>query len=198
VHDAAEAFIKRDIELIPELAANFEPDFRAARARYLDAPDLCVVEDNWAVTIDWRNTGWTAPDTWGRMKLDLGLISDDEKTIDIIDYKTGKKYPAKHVRQGQLYAVAAFARYPKLEKATASFWYVDIEDPTREKNVLTHSYSRLKATILREGFDQSAKELTTATKFPPKTSAYACRFCPYGEGRDGNSFCEYRFSFEQV
>jgi len=197
VHDSAEHFIKRDIELIPELAANFASDFLSARARYLDAPDLCVVEDNWAVTIDWRTTGWTAPDTWGRMKLDLGLLSDDRTHIDIVDYKTGKKYPPKHVQQGQLYAIAAFARYPELKTATASFWYVDIEDPTRADNYMSHSYSKLKTTILRESFDARAKALTSATEFPPRTSAYACRFCPYGEGRDGNSYCEFRFSSVQ-
>lgn len=195
VHDAAERFVKESIELLPELEINFGDRMRDARARYVEAPDLCIVEDNWAITREWKATGWTAPDTWGRMKLDLGLISDDETYIDIVDYKTGKKYPPKHVQQGQLYAITAFERLPKLKTASSSFWYVDINDPL--ENVMTKKYSRIKALILKDAFDERAKAMTAATNFPPRTSSYTCRFCPYGEGRDGNSYCEYRFSYDQ-
>lgn len=194
LHDAAEHFVTRNIELIPELAANFGTAFSDARARYAASPELCVVEEDWAVTQDWETTGYYAPDTWGRMKLDLGLISDDETHIDIVDYKTGKKYGPKHVQQGQLYAIVAFARFPKLKTAKSSFWYLDNDD--LEDNTLVSDYTRVKALILRDGFTERARNLTTAREFPPHTSSYACRFCPYGEGRDGNSHCEYRFSWD--
>lgn len=195
LHDAAEHYVTRNIELLPELDKNFGDRFRYARARYGEAPDLCIVEQDWAVQENWETTGYYAPNTWGRMKLDLGLISNDETHIDITDYKTGKKYAPKHVQQGQLYAITAFARFPKLKTAKSDFWYVDIDDP--EENTLSNSYSRIKATILRDGFTARAMALTTATKFPPRSSSYTCRFCPYGEGRDGNSHCEYRFSYDQ-
>jgi RecB family exonuclease len=194
LHDAAEHYVTRNIELLPELDKSFGKRFRDARARYVAAPDLCIVEQDWAITQEWTTTGYYAPDTWGRMKLDLGMLSDDETHIDIVDYKTGKKYPPKHVQQGQLYAITAFARFPKLKTAKSAFWYLDNDDP--EENTLVNDYTRIKALILRDGFTARARSLTTAREFPPHTSSYACRFCPYGEGRDGNSHCEYRFSWD--
>lgn len=194
VHDAAEQFVTGNIELIPELE-NFRDAFIATKFEYARRPDLFVVEHDWAITQDWKRTGWNAPDTWGRFKLDLGVRSADGTHMDIVDYKTGKKYPPKHIQQGQLYSIVAFEFYPELETINTSFWYVDM--PTPGKNELKSSYTRMKALVLRDDFNTRATEMTTATSFPPKTSSYACRFCPYGEGRDGNAYCEYRYSFER-
>jgi RecB family exonuclease len=193
IHTAAERYILDDIELISELKS-FENDFTAAKAQYNARPDLFVVEHDWAVTEHWTRTGWDAPDTWGRFKLDLGILSEDQTHMDVIDYKTGKKYAPKHIQQGQLYAIVAFEFYPTLETINTAFWYVD--QPTKNANTLESSYTRTKALILRDGFTERALAMTTADAFPPKTSSYTCRFCPYGEGRDGNAYCEYRYSFD--
>lgn len=194
IHNAAEAFVTRDINLIPELEY-FGDDLRTARARYRDRPGRCVVEEDWAFTQDWNKTGWNSDDAWGRLKLDLGLLSDCGKEMRIIDYKTGKKYPAKHVQQGQLYAIVSFLRYPELEKVTTEFWYLDQPCKTADKNKLVNEYSRVKALILKDGFDARARALTTCTNFTPKTSVFTCRWCPYGDS--GNAACEYRYSQEQ-
>lgn len=194
VHDAGESFVTKDINLIKELEA-FSDDFYHARDRYRERPGRCVVEEDWAFDRDWAKTGWRSETTWGRLKLDLGLVSDDEKSMRVVDYKTGKKYPAKHVQQGQLYALVSFLRYPKLEKVTTEFWYLDQPCKTPEKNKLLNEYSRIKCMMLKDMFDMRATAMTTATDFYPKTSSFTCRWCPYGD--NGNKHCEYRFSYDQ-
>lgn len=193
VHDAGEAYVTRDVNLIPELEY-FADDFSSARARFRERPGRCVVEEEWAFTQDWDKTGWRSDDAWGRLKLDLGLRSDCGKSMRVIDYKTGKKYPAKHVQQGQLYALVSFLRYPDLEEVTTEFWYLDQPCKTPDKNKLTNKYSRIKALMLKDSFDLRAKTMTEATVFPPKTSSFTCRWCPYGD--NGTKACEYRFSYE--
>ena len=189
VHDAAEKFVKEDILLIEELKL-FENDFLAARELYRTTPHNCIVEEDWAFDDAWQKTGWNSDDCWGRLKLDLGVIDDDY--MDIVDYKTGKKYAPKHIQQGQLYAIVSFLRFPQLKNVNTKFWYVDSGD------TLEQSYNRLQGLVLKDGFDNRARALTTATQFPAKSSAYACRFCPYGEGRDGNKHCEYRYSYTNL
>lgn len=193
VHDAGEAYVTRDVNLIPELEY-FRDDFDHARARFREKPGCCVVEEEWAFTQDWDKTGWNSDNAWGRLKLDLGLRSDCGKSMRVVDYKTGKKYPAKHVQQGQLYALVSFLRYPELEKVTTEFWYLDQPCKTREKNYLKNEYSRIKAMILKDSFHDRATAMTTATTFPPKTSSFTCRWCPYGA--NGNEACDYRFEYD--
>ena len=89
VHTAAEDYVTRDILLIDELGA-FEEQFVEQREQYRENPDACIVEAEWAITQNWKPTGWRGKDTWGRMKLDWGYI--DGTTMTIVDYKTGGKY----------------------------------------------------------------------------------------------------------
>jgi len=190
IHDAAEKFVKEDILLIDELKLHFEEDFFEARDIYRSAPERCVVEDDWAFDTNWKKTGWKSDDCWGRLKLDLGIVDDDY--MDIVDYKTGRKYAPKHIQQGQLYVIVSFIRFPQLQNVKSSFWYVDSGD------ILSKSYTRIQGEVLKDGFDSRARAMTEATQFPAKSSAYACRFCPYGEGKDGNKHCEYRYSFDNT
>jgi len=187
VHEAAEDFVTRDILLIPELE-KFGEQFEQQRIQYQEDPDLCIVEAEWAIDQKWQPTGWRSKDTWGRMKLDWGYV--DGNTMTIVDYKTGKKYATKHVQQGQLYALAARAFFPEVEQFNVAFWYLDQDD------VLEQSYSAIKVDVLRDGFDRRAQAMTGATTFKPKPNSWSCRFCPYGEGRDGNKHCEYRYSYD--
>jgi CRISPR/Cas system-associated exonuclease Cas4 (RecB family) len=187
VHDAAEAFVKEDVLLIPELQS-FEEQFLEARELFRTTPHNCIVEEDWAFNKEWKKTGWRSDDTWGRLKLDLGIIDDDY--MDIVDYKTGKKYGPKHIQQGQLYAIVCFERFPQLQNVKTSFWYVD------SGTTLDATYTRLQGRILRDGYDQRARVMTETTVFPAKPSSWTCRFCPYGEGKDGNKHCEYGYSYD--
>jgi len=191
VHEAAENFVTKDILLIDELQ-NFNHAFHLQRASYRRVPEYCVVEQEWGIDENWKPTGWFSDTAWGRMKLDYGEIRDTE--MDIVDYKTGKKYAPKHTQQAQLYALVASIRYPEVETFHTAFWYLD--DPNPKTNTLKRSYSKLQVQMFKEDFDRRARTMTGATEFEPHTSAYACRFCPYGEGHDGNSHCQFRYSFD--
>lgn len=189
VHTAAEEFVTKDINLIDELQS-FSDSFHLQRAKFRESPELCAIEQEWAITSDWTPTGWFSKDAWGRMKLDYMELNEEGDEVEIVDYKTGKKYPAKNVQQGQLYALVAGIRYPDVKRFNVKFWYVDSGD------ILEQSYSKLQTLIFKDDFDLRARTMTTATEFRPYPSGYACRFCPYGEGRDGNKYCDYRYSFE--
>jgi hypothetical protein len=187
IHQAAEDFVTRDILLIEELQC-FQDQFEIQRTQYRKNPAACIVEAEWGIDQDWKPTGWRNKNTWGRMKLDYGYVADSVMTI--VDYKSGKKYPAKHVQQGQLYALGGRAYFPEVELFNVEFWYPDQDE------VLQHTYSAIQVDVLRDSFDRRAKALTLATEFKPKPSSWACRFCPYGEGKDGNKYCEYRYSYD--
>lgn len=193
VHTAAEAFVTRteDVRLIDELQV-FNDAFHQQRACYLNDPKSCVVEAEWAITRSWERTGWSCKDAWGRMKLDWGYVYENDELLpcmDIVDYKTGKKYPPKHIQQGQLYALVGSIYFPDVEKFNVSFWYLD------QGETLDSSYSKLQVQVFQDGFDRRARAMTAAVDFPPRTSSFTCRFCPYGEGRDGNKYCDFRYSF---
>ena len=187
VHEAAEKYVTEDVLLIDELQ-NFTTAFDLQRTAYRTRPGLCVVEEEWAVNDDWKATGWFSDDAWCRLKLDWGQVRDDE--MDIVDYKTGKKYPPKHIQQGQLYALIGSIRFPQVKKVNVQFWYLDSGD------TLEQTYNNIQVQLFQDDFDRRARIMTSATEFPPRSSAYTCRFCPYGEGKDGNSHCQYRYSFQ--
>ena len=186
LHSLAEQFIKDKI-IFPEELCRFTEDFSTVRSCFVDTPDRCFVEEEWAITDTWNTTGWFAEDAWGRMKLDYAQLLDDTSML-VVDFKTGKKYPPKHIQQGQLYALVASIRQPQVENFNVEFWYLDSGDK------LQQNYTRTQVLVFQDDFDRRARTMTTATEFPPKSSAWNCRFCPYGEGKDGNKYCDYRYS----
>lgn len=187
IHDQADMFVTKNIELTDDLQT-FRESFHELRTAYRERPEDVYVEQQWAFTQDWQKTGWFSLDTWGRVILDCGLITDD--TMRVIDYKTGKKYPPKHSQQGQLYGLVASLRHPEVERFKTEFWYVDSGE------VLEREYSRIQLQIFKDDFHQRALTMTTCTDFYPKPSAFACRFCPYSTSEQGNGFCEHSYVFE--
>jgi hypothetical protein len=189
VHEAAEKFVTEDVELLGELQ-NFGDAFHLQRTAFRNTPELCAIEQEWAFDEAWQATGWSSVTAWGRLKLDYGEVKPEINEMDIIDYKTGKKYPPKHTQQGQLYGLVSSLRYPDIDKFNVKFWYLDSGE------ILERTYTRLQLSFFKDSFDLRARTMTTATEFRPHSSAYACRFCPYGEGKDGNRHCEFRYSFD--
>ena len=185
VHKLAEDFVTKAIEF-PEELCHFKDGFAAQRHAFVTAPNTCFVEQEWAITETWKTTGWFSEDAWARLKLDYAQVKGDE--MDIVDYKTGKKYLLKHIPQGQFYGLISSVRFPDVKTFRIQFWYLDTGE------VSEHVYSKLQLQVLKDSFDTRGRTMTTATDFPPRSSAYACRFCPYGEGKEGNSYCQYRYS----
>lgn len=121
---------------------------------------------------------WEPP--WLRMKLDA-MVMHDETTATVIDYKTGRKFgnEVKHAEQLQLYQLATFLRYPKLETVFAELWYLDQNEITSQK------FSRTMGLRFRDKFSKRGDALTSCTDFPANPNKFTCKWCQYGPWNGG-------------
>ena len=186
-HDDAEKYVRGEIDLLPKGLRKFERQFDAAKALHATNPESFEIEQDWGFTTDWVKTGWWDDDVWLRVKLDILEWLDPDKTAcHVKDYKTGRKdgNEVKHSQQMQLYTVATFMRYPTVQAVKSSFEYLDHGKTT------TRTYSREMAMGFMPAFDRRGRAITEATRFAPKPSRVACRWCPFGPNQ-GNGKCEY-------
>lgn len=188
IHEAAEQYIRGELETMPKELKKLERRFLEKRERYAENPERFSLEEEWGFTIDWTPTDWWADDVWLRVKLDCLEWLDAEKTAaEVNDVKSGKKdgNEVKHGQQGQLYTIATFMKYPDLQVVRVVFEYVD-----QGKTSLPKTYTREQAMAFLPMFDRRLKAMTTATTFPPKPNRINCPWCPYGPSR-GDGSCEY-------
>ncbi len=147
-----------------------------------------LVEEKWGFTQDWKSVGWDDPSCWLMVRCDAVVMNDD-MSARIIDYKTGKSFgnEVPHQQQMQLYAIAAFMRFPKLKYAQAELWYLD-EGKERKK-----VYDRVLVAKYLPRWEERARKMTSSIVFPPKPNRGNCRFCPYGQ-TNGTGVCAYAAS----
>jgi hypothetical protein len=179
IHDAAERYVRGALSAPPVEFDHFETELN--KLRDLFTKGLVSLEEEWAHDRDWNIADWEGPNTWLRLKLDA-FVHLDETSAMVIDYKTGKKSgnEVKHAEQGQLYQLAGFLRYPKLQTINVEFWYVDQDD-------LTHMrYTREQGMRFLKNFDMRGKRMTECVDFPPNPNIYNCRWCPYGPKKSGH------------
>lgn len=189
IHTHIEGYIQGEHEeIIPEMKS-FLPLINHLRDGYNEA--TVQIEGDWAFRRDWTVTGWTDQDCWARVKLDA-IEFEGPTSANVIDWKTGKKFgnELKHNQQAMTYAIAAFYRYPELEYVSTKMAYLDKSDE------LTGSYTRAQAMMLAPMLTERADKLTTATKFPPKPSFQACRWCPHGKVQEGRERPACDFAYE--
>ena len=112
---------------------------------------------------------WEPP--WLRMKLDA-MVMHDETTATVIDFKTGRKFgnEVKHGEQLQLYQLATFMRYPKLQTVFAELWYFDQNEVTSLK------FSRTMGLRYRDKFTKRGDALTSCTDFPASAILPSCEW----------------------
>lgn len=149
-----------------------------------------MVEQQWGFTADWTPTGWFGRDTWLRVVCDVAVYYDDD-TLDIIDFKTGKKYGTNE-DQIELFSMGGFAKFPEVEHVTARLWYLDIPDGPNDGD--PHADSTANTTIreyTRDGYEAAKKKwagkiqpMFMDTKFPPRAND-KCRWCPYSRAKGG-------------
>lgn len=178
IHDAAEYYVRGETLMVDEMAA-FEDEFKKLNQMFKEG--RVQLEGEWAVDKDWQPVGWRSNDAWGRIKLDA-LVFLSPKHAVVIDYKTGRKHgnEVSHAKQGQLYQLAAFLRFPELEVIDVEFWYLDQDDITRTR------YTREQGLRFLKYFNDEALIMTSAEEFPPKANMYSCRWCPYGPKGTGD------------
>lgn len=184
VHSAAEAYVKGEAQMLDPLLESIEEQVNEYRDAY--AKGLVEVEQDWAFDVNWQQVGWFDSNCWARIKLDI-FVRWSPEFGEVADYKTGKKYgnEVKHSQQGLLYAIAAFMRYPEMERVRIRFLYVD--QPAAQSTCKEYD----RATIMRmwPTWDDRARLFTFSQTWPVKPNAINCRFCPYSPNEGGDKSC---------
>jgi hypothetical protein len=183
VHSSADAYIKGEAETLNPVMDKVRAFVELCKEQYRNG--IVEVEEEWAYNRDWQATGWFADDCWLRIKQDV-FIKWPDGTWEVVDWKTGKSFgnEVKHSQQGLLYAIAAFMRYPDMQRVRIRFVYVD--EGKWEK---TKEYSRELVMRMLPGWDDRAAAFTTAKNWPVKANAINCRFCWYGPNNGGDNSC---------
>jgi RecB family exonuclease len=184
LHDAAEKYIRGGVELQPELAKHFEPEYVKARELFLAGQ--ATMEGDWAFTKDWEPTAWMSSDAWLRMKLDLCIHLSDREAVSI-DYKSGKRFgnELKHAEQMQIYTIGTFRKYPKLQKVTTELWYLD------QNELATMTYTREQGLRYIKNYERRGSLLTDCEEFPANPNQFTCRWCPYKpQALGGTGHCQ--------
>ncbi|RKY95026.1 MAG: hypothetical protein DRQ01_00815 [Ignavibacteriae bacterium] len=180
IHDLAENYVNGSSKSLDKSLFKFRDEFD--KLRFLYKGDTVLTEQMWCYNNAWKpikNNDWD--NIWMRIKTDATIFLTPKKGV-VIDYKTGKKFgnEVKHAQQTQLYALAAFIKYPKLQEIETELWYLDQNELTAIR------YTRAEAMRLFNLWNNKNIVMTTTTKFPPNPNAYTCKWCPYGPRRSGN------------
>lgn len=172
LHEAAELYVQGGVELIPELAKHFTPEFE--RAKSLFEAKSASTEGDWAFTKDWEPTAWMSEDTWVRIKVDLSILLDKKNAV-VVDYKSGKRFgnEIKHGEQMQLYVLGTLFKHPKVQTVTSELWYLDLNE------LVSMTYTREQGLRFLKNFERRGNLLTACEDFPPNPNVFSCRWCPY-------------------
>jgi hypothetical protein len=139
----------------------------------LDSPGEKLVEKQFAITRDFRPTGWSSPDTWYRGVVDIGVISATGYKALLLDWKTGKR--KNNPDQLKLFAGLAFAHYPEVKIVTTGFVWL------KENKIDKTSYPREAVPMIWGEFAPRVDRMDAAfasNKFPPKPSGLCRAHCP--------------------
>lgn len=180
IHDMAEGYIKGKISRMPAELKRFDKLFRELRKQYKKKINGMVVEDMWAFDRKWNETAWNDwANCWVRIKLDCAS-HDDEVTLRIRDWKTGKfrdEMNEDYVEQLELYALAALILHDHIERVIPELVYLDqgsIYPPEGEEMVFT----RDDIPKLKKKWEQRVKAMVNDKKFAPRPND-KCRWCFY-------------------
>lgn len=189
IHSLAEKYVKGAIpaKLPPELAS-FDVELKALRKTFSKWPDWLVVEDTWAFDKAWGPSQWDDwVNCWLRVKLDLAEWLDGE-TMVVHDWKTGKLRPElqeEYLEQLELYALAAFLRYPELLEVRPELCYLDLGKVYPEKPL---AYKRSDVPELLAKWNKRVAPMFKDKLFAPRPNDKCC-WCHYR--KDNNGPCKY-------
>lgn len=198
IHDQCEAYIKGTLPRLPAECRPFKKEFQALRKQYKKAINGMVVEDTWAFTNKWDETAWNDwVGCWVRIKLDCAH-HEDEETLIVSDWKTGKFRPEKneeYVEQLELYALAALLLHEHIEVVKPRLVYLDAEVIYPEPG----SDDEAQLTFVRDDIDrltrlwvQRTKPMLTDKKFAPRPN-FLCQWCFFRKANAANGGGQCKF-----
>lgn len=156
----------------PELM-KFSKQFAELRDHDVD------LEQSWGFRRDWGwigRPGWFGDDVWYRQKNDVAVKYPD-KTIDIIDHKTGKMYESNE-QQVRLQSLGSFKRYPGTLHVTARLWYLDSGDE------IIFEYPAADMAAIQKDWDRRVQPMFNDRRFAPRPNS-KCGWCPYSKAKGG-------------
>lgn len=138
-----------------------------------------ITEEMWGFNDEFVLVGPWDKSVWLRAKLDAHYVLN--KTLFIIDFKTGKERP-KNMEQLELYAICGFARYAEVNEVATELWYTDTG------TIQEHFFSRAQLPGLILKWKARIKAYFTDESFLPKPSPL-CGWCSFSKAKKGP--CQY-------
>jgi CRISPR/Cas system-associated exonuclease Cas4 (RecB family) len=182
IHTEGEEYAIGKRKKLPKSCELFGEEFAELRAvrRRIER------EKEYAVDRHWHPCSWFAPETWLRVKADLGYLLDDE-TYRVIDLKTGKVRP-ENATQLDIYAPVVHVHQPEhVLVVQAELWYLDWGEIEERR------YSRADSLRLQKQWEKETKRMLSDTQFKP-TPSRLCAWCWYGQAKKdegGPGLCEH-------
>lgn len=176
VHRLGEDYLNKKLKRPPHEFGSFKEDLEVLRA------NKAVAEPSWSFNAKWKPTGVFAKDVWCRNKIDAYMLSKDQKTATVVDFKTGKQRDEHQLQLG-LYALAGFINLPDAEEIRIELWYLD-QDHIEESSYFTSDFPKLKAA-----WKKRVQPMLTDTAFKPKPDPRKCRYCAFN--KDNGGPCRY-------
>jgi len=131
------------------------------------------VEQQYAITRDFRPTEWYADDVWFRGICDVLRVSPSGRTAMARDYKTGA---IRHdSRQLMLMAQCIFIHHPKVRRIKTEFvWLKDdcVTPETFDRSSIFREWIPVMPHVAR--MEEAAKTMN----YPPKPCGLCARYCP--------------------
>lgn len=174
VHQAIEKYLKSATPLPARMAGYAGPP-DALKAK----PGELIVEKRLALTSDLQPTDYWGPHAWWRGAIDAGKIG--ATTAVLLDWKLGK--PKNDDAQLSLFAMAAFAHYPQIERVAVGYVWL------AHNSLSPMVFERAQAPAIAEAFRPRVINLVRAHEegdYPPRPSGLCRKWCPVP-----NDMCEH-------
>lgn len=173
IHKMAENFLMGKLKTLPPELEKFKKQFLELKKR----KPTC--EGDLAFTDRWAPTGWFSPDAWLRIKMDAEARDVKDPTIlDIVDHKTGKQRDG-YAKQMGLYGLGGLLKYPTVQLARVALWFLD------HGTVVPLEVARSSVVKMKAEWMKRVTPMLTDTRFSPKPSAEACRWCAFKKAKGG-------------
>lgn len=191
VHDGIAAYLTMKASRLPAEIKNCGANFKELRTMWgrrmkLAATAMApIIEDEWAFTSGWEQTGWKDWDNCVvRIKIDAGWWESPTR-LRIRDWKTGKFSEGsseEYMQQLELYALAALIIFPQLEEVVPDLFYVDqgVEYPPPQQK---HVFTRADVPRLKKLWAKRIKPLLADRTFSPRPGWY-CAGCYFNKSTE--------------
>ena len=168
IHAEGEHYLKA--KRAPQMPASYRylaDELRALRK------GKAISEEQWGFNSKWEPVSWW--DATIRMVIDAHRAS--KASVLVVDFKSGKPRQKDEDQVG-LYAVGAFARYPKIKHVVGQLLYTDLG------SIIQLEFNEAEMIRERNTWEQRAHRMMNDTKLEPRPGYY-CKWCWHRKSNGG-------------